>query len=89
MTYQESIKPLLECSFGIASLFFFRTWYVNVIDVKLSKMCKNTVVLIYLRRICYNMAIIQHFIKSESDNYFNILTVFRVFLHLTMHKQPK
>ena len=40
-------------------------------------MCKNTVVLIYLRRICYNMAIIQHFIKFESDNYFNILTVFR------------
>ena len=46
MTYQESIKPLLVCSFGIASLFFFCTWYVNVIDVKLSKMCKNTVVLI-------------------------------------------
>ena len=45
MTYQESIKPLLECSFGIASSFFFcSTWYINVIDVKLSKMCKNTVV---------------------------------------------
>ena len=26
----------------------------------------------------------QHFIKSELDNYFNILTVFKVFLRLTM-----
>ena len=51
MTYQESIKPLLECSFGIASSLFFRTWYINVIDIKLSKMCRNTVVLIHLRRI--------------------------------------
>ena len=32
---------------------------------------------------------IQHFIESELYNYFNILTVFKVFLHLTMHKQPK
>ena len=31
----------------------------------------------------------QHFIKSELDNCFNILTVFKVFLRLTMHKQPK
>ena len=31
----------------------------------------------------------QHFIKSELDNYFNRLTVFKVFLRLTMHKQPK
>ena len=29
------------------------------------------------------------YIKSELDNYFNILTVFKVFLCLTMHKQPK
>ena len=31
----------------------------------------------------------QHFIKSELDNCFNILTVFKVFLRLTMHKQSK
>ena len=27
--------------------------------------------------------------KVGINNYFNILTVFKVFLRLTMHKQPK
>ena len=34
-----------------------------------------------------NIAIIQNFIYSEFDTYFNLLVIFKGILHLTKHKQ--
>ena len=42
--------------------------------------------------LCYPVSIHMSQLLSTGrpiSSYFNILTVFKVFLHLTMHKQPK